>query len=44
MLEEYFSLEEIKAAIWDNERYKSPDPNGYNFGFIKNVGILWKET
>ncbi|GAU35285.1 hypothetical protein TSUD_274870 [Trifolium subterraneum] len=31
-----FSLEEIKAAVSDCDSYKSPGPDGINFGFIKD--------
>ena len=30
-----FSEEEIRAAIWNCDSSKSPDPDGFNFGFIK---------
>ncbi|XP_068486365.1 uncharacterized protein [Phaseolus vulgaris] len=30
-----FSEEKIKDAIWDCEGLKSPEPDGYNFEFIK---------
>ncbi|GAU43818.1 hypothetical protein TSUD_248070 [Trifolium subterraneum] len=33
-----FSLEEVKAAVWDCDSYKSPGPDGINFGFIKDFG------
>lgn len=29
-----FSEDEIKAAIWDCDNYKSPGPNGVTFSFI----------
>ncbi|GAU12294.1 hypothetical protein TSUD_142030 [Trifolium subterraneum] len=35
-----FSLEEVKTAVWDCDSYKSPGPDGINFGFIKD---LWTE-
>ncbi|GAU17884.1 hypothetical protein TSUD_330100 [Trifolium subterraneum] len=35
-----FSLEEVKAAVWDCDSYKSPGPDGVNFGFIKD---FWTE-
>ncbi|GAU49945.1 hypothetical protein TSUD_408400 [Trifolium subterraneum] len=35
-----FSEEEVKAAVWDCDSYKSPDPDGVNFGFIKD---FWAE-
>ncbi|GAU46774.1 hypothetical protein TSUD_402850 [Trifolium subterraneum] len=36
-----FSLEEVKAAVWDCDSYKSPGPDCINFGFIKD---FWSET
>ncbi|GAU16239.1 hypothetical protein TSUD_298710 [Trifolium subterraneum] len=35
-----FSVEEVKTAIWDCDSYKSPGPDGINFGFIKD---FWSE-
>ncbi|GAU49906.1 hypothetical protein TSUD_139620 [Trifolium subterraneum] len=35
-----FSLEEVKAVVWDCDSYKSPGPDGVNFGFIKD---FWTE-
>jgi hypothetical protein len=31
-----FSIEEVKAAVWDCDSFKSPGPDGINFGFIKD--------
>ena len=31
-----FTLEEVKQAVWDCDSYKSPGPDGINFGFIKD--------
>lgn len=31
-----FSFEEVKAAVWDCDSYKSPGPDGMNFGFFKD--------
>jgi len=31
-----FSVDEVKAAVWDCDSFKSPGPDGINFGFIKN--------
>ncbi|GAU23620.1 hypothetical protein TSUD_386090 [Trifolium subterraneum] len=31
-----FSVEEVKSAVWDCDNYKSPGPDGINFGFIKD--------
>ena len=33
-----FSLDEVKAAVWDCDCFKSPGPDGVNFGFIKDSG------
>jgi hypothetical protein len=30
------SVEEVKDAIWDCDSFKSPGPDGINFGFIKD--------
>ncbi|XP_024635971.1 uncharacterized protein [Medicago truncatula] len=35
-----FSMDEVKAAMWDCDSFKSPGPDGINFGFIKN---FWHE-
>ncbi|MCH79613.1 cysteine-rich receptor-like protein kinase, partial [Trifolium medium] len=35
-----FSVEEVKAAVWDCDSYKSPGPDGINFGFLKE---FWNE-
>jgi hypothetical protein len=35
-----FSLDEVKVAVWDCDSYKSPGPDGVNFGFIKE---FWSE-
>ncbi|GAU51587.1 hypothetical protein TSUD_414310 [Trifolium subterraneum] len=35
-----FSLEEVKATVWDWDSFKSPGPDGINFGFIKD---FWNE-
>ncbi|MCH86339.1 cysteine-rich receptor-like protein kinase [Trifolium medium] len=35
LLERPFSEEEVKQAVWDCESFKSPGPDGVNFGFIK---------
>ena len=31
-----FSKAEVKVAVWDCESFKSPRPDGVNFGFIKD--------
>ena len=38
-----FSVEEVKAAIWDCDSFKSPGPDGINFGFIKDFWLELKE-
>jgi hypothetical protein len=35
-----FSHEEVRVAVWDYDSYKSPGPNGINFGFLKE---FWPE-
>ncbi|MCI13322.1 cysteine-rich receptor-like protein kinase, partial [Trifolium medium] len=35
-----FTEEEVKSAVWDCDSYKSPGPDGINFGFIKD---FWAE-
>jgi len=35
-----FSVEEIKAAVWDCDNFKSSSSDGINFGFINN---FWTE-
>jgi len=35
-----FSAEEVKAAVWDCDSYKSSGPDGVNFGFIKE---FWED-
>lgn len=34
-----FTEEEIKKAIWDSDSNKSPGPDGYTFGFIKEMNL-----
>jgi len=31
-----FSVEEVKAAVWDCDNFKCPGPHGVTFGFIKD--------
>jgi hypothetical protein len=38
-----FSVEEVKAAIWDCDSFKSPGPDGINFGFFKDFWSDLKE-
>ncbi|GAU51437.1 hypothetical protein TSUD_413370 [Trifolium subterraneum] len=35
-----FSEAEVKSAVWDCDSYKSPGPDGINFGFIED---FWAE-
>jgi len=35
-----FTLEEVKQAVWDCDSFKSPGPDGINFGFLKQ---FWTE-
>ncbi|GAU39043.1 hypothetical protein TSUD_59990 [Trifolium subterraneum] len=35
-----FSEEEVKSTVWDCDSFKSPGPDGVNFGFIKD---FWAE-
>ncbi|MCI42420.1 cysteine-rich receptor-like protein kinase, partial [Trifolium medium] len=35
-----FSVDEVKAAVWDCGSYKSPGPDGVNLGFFKD---FWAE-
>ncbi|PNX78659.1 cysteine-rich receptor-like protein kinase, partial [Trifolium pratense] len=35
-----FTEVEVKSTVWDCDNYKSPGPDGVNFGFIKD---LWAE-
>ncbi|MCI46441.1 endonuclease/exonuclease/phosphatase family protein, partial [Trifolium medium] len=39
-LTKHFSVEEVKAAVWDCDGYKNSGPDGINFGFIKD---FWPE-
>ncbi|GAU36101.1 hypothetical protein TSUD_277120 [Trifolium subterraneum] len=34
-----FSEAEVKSAVWDCDSYKSPGPDGVNFGFIKDFWV-----
>ena len=38
-----FTVEEVKQAVWDCDSYKSPGPDGINFGFIKQFWTTLKE-
>ncbi|KAK2351444.1 hypothetical protein QL285_097260 [Trifolium repens] len=35
-----FAESEVKAAVWDCDSFKSPGPDGVNFGFIKD---FWED-
>jgi len=35
-----FLIDEVKVTVWDCDSYKSPGPDGINFGFIKK---FWSE-
>ncbi|XP_024636429.1 uncharacterized protein [Medicago truncatula] len=37
-----FSEEEVKAAVWDCDSFKSPGPDGVNFGFFKDFWLDMK--
>jgi len=38
-----FMLKEVKHAIWDCNSFKSPGPDGINFGFIKQFWPILNE-
>jgi len=38
-----FTEEEVKAAVWDCDSFKSPGPDGVNFGFLKEFWIDMKQ-
>ena len=38
-----FLVEEVKQTIWDCESFKSPGPDGINFGFIKDFSNELKD-
>ena len=38
-----FSVDEVKEAIWDCDNFKSPGPDGVNFGFIKDFWFDLKD-
>jgi len=37
-----FSVEEVKAAVWDCNGFKCPGPDCITFGFIKNFWDILK--
>ncbi|MCI16757.1 endonuclease/exonuclease/phosphatase family protein, partial [Trifolium medium] len=38
-----FSVEEVRAAVWDCDSYKSPGPDGINFGFLKEFWLEMRD-
>jgi hypothetical protein len=38
-----FDAEEVKTGVWDCDNYKSPGPDGINFGFIKEFWPILKD-
>ena len=38
-----FSLDKVKAAVWDCESFKCPGPDGINFGFIKDFWDIMRD-
>lgn len=38
-----FSVDEIKEAVWSCDSSKSPGPDGFNFGFIKDFWEIMKD-
>jgi len=38
-----FSVEEVKAAVWDCDSYKCPAPDGITFGFIKDFWDVMRD-
>jgi len=38
-----FSVEEVKAAVWDCDSFKCPGPDGISFGFIKKIWDMLKD-
>jgi len=38
-----FYVDEVKATVWDCDRFKSLGPDGINFGFIKNFWVEMKD-
>lgn len=43
MLRADFELDEIKEAVWACDNNKSPRPDGYNFGHIKDFSEFLKD-
>ncbi|GJZ39038.1 putative RNA-directed DNA polymerase [Tanacetum coccineum] len=42
-LESLFSINEIKSAIWECDGLKAPEPDGFNFKFIKTYWNVIKD-
>jgi len=38
-----FSMDEVKAAVWDCDNFKCPGPDGITFGFIKDFWDILRE-
>jgi len=38
-----FSMDEVKAAVWDCDNFKCPGPDGITFGFIKDFWDILKD-
>jgi hypothetical protein len=38
-----FTIEEVKATVWDCDSYKCPGSDGVNFGFIKDFWVDMKD-
>ncbi|MCI10673.1 cysteine-rich receptor-like protein kinase [Trifolium medium] len=38
-----FSVDEVKAAVWDCDSYKSSGLDGINFGFLKEFWVEMKD-
>jgi len=38
-----FSLKEVKHAVWDYDKFKSPESDKINFGFIKDFLVELKD-
>ena len=38
-----FTMEEVKAAVWEVDSFKCPGPYGITFGFIKNFWDILKD-
>jgi len=38
-----FTVEEVKAVVWDCDNFKCPSPNGISFGFVKEFWDILKD-